>query len=73
MKKSYITSLMLTAIMAASMTGCGNNTVSENAQNNDITKTSVSYDSKADTQTSEDDDTAGIAKDSVENAKCELF
>ena len=62
MKKSYITSVMLTAIMAASMTGCGNNTVSNNAQKSDSIKTSVSVDSKADIQVSDDDDTAEIAK-----------
>ena len=62
MKKTYITSLMLTAIMAASMTGCGNKTVYDNAQKTDSSKTAVSYDSKADTQTSEDDDTAEIAQ-----------
>ncbi len=62
MKKSYITSVMLTAIMAASMTGCGNNTVSDNAQKSYSTKTSVSADSKADIQVSDDDDTAEIAK-----------
>ena len=53
---------MLTAIMAASMTGCGNNTVSDNVQKQGITKTAVSSESKTDTQTSENDDTVEIAQ-----------
>ena len=68
MKKTYITSALLMAVMAVSMTGCGNNSsVSENTSTGSNAKSVISGSAetaektvKADTSSSENKDSADI-------------